>query len=231
MQPPSTRPSNFVVPPLPAPDYIADSPASFFKLHKLRALRRKAKLKGVLVRTDPDMASAGIPLSPSSSKRSRSRDSTRSATSSYLNTPAANTPFVTPSVSTHSLIIPSSTPGTPANGELYVPDATPYPAFLRPSRSDLHTKWNRFEWTHMERLRDSAQAVASDQPNQWARCTGEEYALRNRYANVDPYQANRVQLDVPEGTFDYINASPIVLETTKSKTPLKYIATQVRPSF
>ena len=78
----------------------------------------------------------------------------------------------------------------------------------------------------MDRLRETAQANGTDQPYKWARCTGEEYALRNRYANVDPYQNNRVLLEVPEGQFDYINASPIVLESTKSGTPFKYIATQ-----
>jgi protein-tyrosine phosphatase len=45
---------------------------------------------------------------------------------------------------------------------------------------------------------------------------------------VNPYQANRVKLEVPEGYDDYINASPIILTTTKSKNELKYIATQVR---
>jgi protein-tyrosine phosphatase len=78
----------------------------------------------------------------------------------------------------------------------------------------------------MERLRDNAQAAGSDEPGKWARCFGEDYAIRNRYINVDPYQSNRVHLEVPEGQFDYINASPIVLETTKSGTVLKYIATQ-----
>lgn len=79
----------------------------------------------------------------------------------------------------------------------------------------------------MDRLRDSAQAIGAEQPSQWARCCGEDYALRNRYANVDPYQANRVRLEVPDGHFDYINASPVVLETAQSKTALRYIATQV----
>ena len=79
----------------------------------------------------------------------------------------------------------------------------------------------------MDRLRDGAQTTGSEQANQWARCNGDEYAIRNRYVNVDPYQANRVRLKVPEGHFDYINASPIVLETTKSRTTLRYIATQV----
>lgn len=63
---------------------------------------------------------------------------------------------------------------------------------------------------------------------QWARCVSDEVMGRNRYANVDPYANNRVKLQVPEGHGDYINASPIVLESTKSKTVTKFIATQVR---
>ncbi|KAF1946471.1 hypothetical protein EJ02DRAFT_336203 [Clathrospora elynae] len=171
------------------------------------------------------MAQAGVPpVSPSSSKRSRSKDSTQSTTNSSLNTPAAHTPFATPSASANSLVIPSSVPGTPASGE-YTQDATPYPAFLKSSR-DVHAKWARLDWTQLDRYRESAQALGAEQPNKWARCMGEDYASRNRYANVDPYQANRVRLDVPEGQFDYINASPIVLTLSKSGTALRYIATQ-----
>jgi protein-tyrosine phosphatase len=94
----------------------------------------------------------------------------------------------------------------------------------------LNARWNHLEIAQLERLRDGAHAQAngSEQPYEYARCNTEEYAPRNRYANVDPYQANRVKLEVPEGHNDYINASPIVLVTTKSGTPLKYIATQVR---
>ena len=70
-----------------------------------------------------------------------------------------------------------------------------------------------------------------EDPSQWAKCTGEEVMNRNRYANVEPYQANRVKLQVPEEYNDYINASPIVLESTKSKTATKFIATQVWSSI
>jgi protein-tyrosine phosphatase len=82
--------------------------------------------------------------------------------------------------------------------------------------------------TQLERLRDAAHAQASgaDDSYEYARCNTEEYAARNRYANVDPYQANRVRLDVPDGHNDYINASPVVLVSSKSQTALKYIATQ-----
>lgn len=83
----------------------------------------------------------------------------------------------------------------------------------------------------LERFRDGvhAQMSGSEQPYEYARCNTVEYAARNRYANVNPYRANRVKLEVPEGHDDYINASPIVLTTTKSGSELTYIATQVCP--
>ncbi|KAF1362391.1 hypothetical protein EJ07DRAFT_163641 [Lizonia empirigonia] len=151
-------------------------------------------------------APSSVPPSPASSKRSRSKDSTRSAPTHSL-LPALH-------------IAATSTADRP-------PDHTPYPPFLRPGRGALlDTKWNDLEWQQMTRLRVGLSATETDQPSQWARCSGDAYAPRNRYMNVDPYQANRVHLDVPEGAFDYVNASPITLRSTKSKTDLKYIATQ-----
>lgn len=193
-------------------------------LHKLRALRRKAKLKGGLLKTDPAVMSApnSMPVSPASSKRSRSKDSTRSAA---LSVPAAHTTAHTPAVSTHSLLPPLSV--EPSSKADQTPDPTPYPAFLRPRRAaTLDTKWNDLEWAQMSRYRESMAGADTEPPAQWARCNGDAYAPRNRYMNVDPYQANRVRLEVPEEAFDYINASPIQLKSTKSGTVLKYIATQ-----
>ena len=46
--------------------------------------------------------------------------------------------------------------------------------------------------------------------------------------NVDPFLNNRVKLKVPEGVNDYINASPIVLKSSKTGTKRSFIATQVR---
>ncbi|KAH8724643.1 protein-tyrosine phosphatase-like protein [Phaeosphaeriaceae sp. PMI808] len=167
------------------------------------------------------MASAQEALSPTSSKRSRSRDSRDSTNSNNNNSNSNsyninNTPLVTPSVSTNSLIIPSSTPGTPSSVDHFVYDGTPYPAFLRQRPTELNSRWIALELAQLERGRDGAQA----------RCNTEEYAPRNRYANVDPYQANRVRLDVPEGHSDYINASPIPDPDHATATTLTYIATQ-----
>lgn len=86
-----------------------------------------------------------------------------------------------------------------------------------------------FEWEHRRRLAAGAQPSAEgEEPSQWARCGGDEVVVRNRYANVDPWQSNRVKLQVPDGHSDYINASPIVLESTASRVVTKFIATQAR---
>ncbi|ORX98617.1 protein-tyrosine phosphatase-like protein [Clohesyomyces aquaticus] len=166
------------------------------------------------------MASAPlqVPSSPASSKRSRSRDSSRSAATS-TNTPAHGTPVVAASASAPSLIIPPSSSSAPSTVEPSPADATPYPAFLR--------KFVDLEWEQRRRLLSSNLHHDPDQAtSQWARCGGEVVTNRNRYANVDPYCNNRVKLKVPDGHNDYINASPIVLEATQSKTVTKFIATQ-----
>ncbi|KAJ4412674.1 hypothetical protein N0V91_000436 [Didymella pomorum] len=167
-------------------------------------------------------APSSVPVSPASSKRSRSKDSTRPATCAQLVTPTASTAFNTPAGSTPSLL-PALHVAPSPNGT-QSPDPTPYPAFLRPRKAG--SKWNDLEWAQMNRLRDGMAPTESEEPSKWARCCGEPYAPRNRYMNVDPYQANRVHLEVPEDADDYINASPIELKSTKSGTVLKYIATQ-----
>ncbi|KAM0470743.1 hypothetical protein ACHAPX_009801 [Trichoderma viride] len=50
----------------------------------------------------------------------------------------------------------------------------------------------------------------------------------DRYKNVRPFVQNRVKLQVPENTSDYVNASPITLTSPSdpSQPPLRYIATQ-----
>lgn len=91
----------------------------------------------------------------------------------------------------------------------------------------LHGKFVDLEWEQRRRIAQGTPQSDPDQLSPWARCTGEDVIGRNRYANVEPYLNNRVRLSVPEGQNDYINASPIVLESTKSNTVTKFIATQV----
>lgn len=107
-------------------------------------------------------------------------------------------------------------------------DPTPYPVFLQPrTAAKLDEKWNDLEWAQMTRIREGMSTNDNTKESSpWARCSGDEYASRDRYVNVGPYQANRVRLRVPEGANDYINASPITLIATRPGTRLRYIATQ-----
>lgn len=52
---------------------------------------------------------------------------------------------------------------------------------------------------------------------------------RNRYQNVQPWDASRVKLKTPINGSDYVNASPIILRSRSGENPVqevKYIATQ-----
>lgn len=95
----------------------------------------------------------------------------------------------------------------------------------------MHQKFVDLEWEQRQRLLPGpppSNGDAEQQPSPWARCSGDDVKDRNRYLNVDPYQSNRVRLKVPDGTSDYINASPVELRSSTSDKVLKYIATQVR---
>ena len=50
---------------------------------------------------------------------------------------------------------------------------------------------------------------------------------RNRYLDIYPWAASRIRLKVPEGSCDYINASPISLCCSKTGREYRYIAAQV----
>ncbi|THX27724.1 hypothetical protein D6D12_05341 [Aureobasidium pullulans] len=92
------------------------------------------------------------------------------------------------------------------------------PQFLRQDRSTLIHNFNYLENDQRDRL--SEQHDNPEQESEWARLTGNDIAIRNRYINVEPFANNRIKLAVAEGYNDYINASPIVLG------PRRYIATQ-----
>ncbi|PVH96812.1 hypothetical protein DM02DRAFT_598605 [Periconia macrospinosa] len=164
-------------------------------------------------------APLAVPASPaSSSKRSRSRDS---ISGNHHHHPHLNASLLSSSQSAPSLIIPDP---SSALQHASLDDPTPYPAFLR---LKLHQKFSDLESEQRQRaIHALHHGPHHHQPSEWARCTGEAVTRRNRYANVDPYSANRVHLIVPDGHNDYINASPIELTTSKSGTVLRYIATQ-----
>ncbi|KAK8058272.1 hypothetical protein PG994_008720 [Apiospora phragmitis] len=55
------------------------------------------------------------------------------------------------------------------------------------------------------------------------------YRNLDRYGNVQPWNSNRIKLQVPEGATDYINASPIILKSPLNpddRPPHRYIAMQ-----
>lgn len=85
---------------------------------------------------------------------------------------------------------------------------------------DLHSKFVDLEWQQRNRLLLGTQHTTPSSASPWTRLSGPTIAPRNRYLNVEPFAANRIHLQVPEGENDYINASPITLGKRN------YIATQ-----
>ena len=121
---------------------------------------------------------------------------------------------------------PTKEPGdTPPDHDTPTPplDKESLPAFLKLSRSEVKDKFTDLEWQQLDRL---AKGRQPDTESEWTLLSGDDFASRNRYANVAAFKKNRVKLNVPEGCSDYINASPIKLTTTKSGTEKKFIATQ-----
>ncbi|KAF2155382.1 hypothetical protein K461DRAFT_292249 [Myriangium duriaei CBS 260.36] len=95
----------------------------------------------------------------------------------------------------------------------------PLPPFLKKSRPDVFNTFIDLEWQQRDRLNAGLQQ--SSPPSQWLRTHGPgDPVVRNRYANVEPFESNRIKLKVSEGENDYINASPIVLGNRR------YISTQ-----
>ncbi|KAF4305296.1 Protein-tyrosine phosphatase receptor/non-receptor type [Botryosphaeria dothidea] len=107
---------------------------------------------------------------------------------------------------------PLEVPGSPASSKRSI------------SRDKIGEKFESLGWQERKRLAEAA--LQSNSPSRWHRITGNIPAQRNRYMNVDPFAANRVQLKVPEGHDDYINASPIELRATQRDAVKKYVATQ-----
>ncbi|KAK8226113.1 protein-tyrosine phosphatase-like protein [Phyllosticta capitalensis] len=103
---------------------------------------------------------------------------------------------------------PSSAKGaSPANSNEAATDKAPIPPFLSHTRS-------------------GSTAANNGKPAQWMRVSGDIASQRNRYLNVDPFVNNCVKLQVPQGQDGYINASPIVLKSSKTGNTKNFIATQ-----
>ncbi|KAI0129138.1 protein-tyrosine phosphatase-like protein, partial [Xylariales sp. AK1849] len=100
------------------------------------------------------------------------------------------------------------------------------PAFLAMSEQEILSKYSEITWTERNR---TFQAMTNQSPTfKYARVDS-VFKTLDRYGNIQPYNNNRVKLQVPEGAPDYINASPIVLHSPlnpDTRLPHKYIAMQ-----
>ncbi|KAK8181940.1 protein-tyrosine phosphatase-like protein, partial [Phyllosticta capitalensis] len=92
--------------------------------------------------------------------------------------------------------------------------------------AEIHQKFVELEWQQRNRLAYTSTAANNGKPAQWMRVSGDIASQRNRYLNVDPFVNNCVKLQVPQGQDGYINASPIVLKSSKTGNTKNFIATQ-----
>lgn len=107
------------------------------------------------------------------------------------------------------------------------------PAYLEKSRSEILATFQEVEWKQRFRL---FHAMEHPDTSPYKVDRSEVVISRNRYGNVQPWDASRIKLKTPICGSDYVNASPIVLKS-RSRTSLesrdksappevKYIATQ-----
>ncbi|KAI9731426.1 MAG: hypothetical protein M1818_007816 [Claussenomyces sp. TS43310] len=98
------------------------------------------------------------------------------------------------------------------------------PAFLQLSRPEIQAKFAEITWKERNRL---AQSEIDPSPtSQWARAQSPHTRFLDRYANIHPWYHNRIRLRVPAGHSDYINASPITVQSRKTGRESRYIAMQ-----
>lgn len=78
----------------------------------------------------------------------------------------------------------------------------------------------------MERNRVAQSMIDPSPDSPWGRPQVPQARQLDRYANIHPWNHNRVRLQVPDGHSDYINASPITIKSQKTGRESKYIAMQ-----
>lgn len=90
--------------------------------------------------------------------------------------------------------------------------------------AEISEKFNSLEWVQQVLQDKHRKEMDKDPYGEMA----PHVALRNRYNNVEVYHNNRIVLQMPSDSCDYINASPIVLDRFEGDGhPSRYIATQV----
>ncbi|KAI1863488.1 hypothetical protein JX265_008705 [Neoarthrinium moseri] len=106
------------------------------------------------------------------------------------------------------------------------PQQPKIPAFLTMSEQDILAKYTEITWNERNRL---FRAVTNTSPTFKFARVDSAFRELDRYGNIQPYNNNRVKLRVPDGNPDYINASPIALDSPLNpdgRPPHKYIAMQ-----
>lgn len=94
--------------------------------------------------------------------------------------------------------------------------------------TEIRRKFLELEFLQNDRL--SGNPIGQDEDSKWKLDDSPEVTSRNRYSNIAAWEHNRVKLDVPSEHCNYINASPITLNSRKDGTVKRYICTQVRRS-
>ncbi|PHH76129.1 hypothetical protein CDD83_4312 [Cordyceps sp. RAO-2017] len=111
------------------------------------------------------------------------------------------------------------------------------PGFLTLSAQEIDRKFHEITWAERLRLADAHrnQHVDDYRWGHYQQLDCAQRGLMDRYSNIRPWNHNRVRLRVPDGEFDYVNASAVSLSSPSdpSLPPLRYIAMQgpTEPSF
>ena len=96
--------------------------------------------------------------------------------------------------------------------------------------TEMDDKFNDLNWDERTRLAigTGKDGGANSRWEIYQQSESDGKCIMDRYANIKPWSQNRVKLAVPEGQFDYVNASHIVLPSPSDpgRPPLKYIAMQ-----
>ncbi|OAR05737.1 hypothetical protein LLEC1_07677 [Akanthomyces lecanii] len=102
------------------------------------------------------------------------------------------------------------------------------PAFLTQSDEELLQRFQEIQQMEAERKPPLPRSI--DETAKWHLYdsgSGTGKSSMDRYINIKPWSHNRVKLNVPEGTSDYVNASPVSVPASTEDTPTyKYIAMQ-----
>ncbi|KEF62203.1 uncharacterized protein A1O9_00175 [Exophiala aquamarina CBS 119918] len=88
------------------------------------------------------------------------------------------------------------------------------PFYLNKTPSEISATFSDLEWTQRYRL---THAIQNPQSSPYRVDRSLKVIARNRYANVQPWDALRVRLKKPIGGSDYVNASPITLTSRGSE--------------